>query len=382
MQRQAGRTILQSSLLQLAFLIFKNLGQIKNSMKNAFPELKNDLLLRTLNGREVERPPVWMMRQAGRYLPQYMEIRKKYTFFERVETPELACEITIQPIDELGPDAAIIFSDILTVPQALGIDVDLVKGKGPVIDNPIRSVDDAFAILARDVPGKLNHVMEAITLTRRELNGRVPLIGFAGAPWTLFCYMVQGEGSKNFAKAKAFMYQHPDAARHVMKELTKATIDYLKAQVSAGAQVVQLFDSWAGLLGPEDFNEWAMPCLMEICDAVDEVPLILFAKGSWYALERLSFKSGAAAVGLDWTITPEYGREATRGEIVLQGNFDPSKLMMPADEIKRQTTRMIDRFGPQKYIANLGHGILPNIPVDHARAFIDAVKEYEPRKVV
>jgi len=156
-------------------------------MSNNFPALKNDLLLRTLHGEEVERPPVWMMRQAGRYLPQYMKLRKKYTFFERVETPELACEITIQPIDELEPDAAIIFSDILTIPQALGIDVDLVKGKGPVMDNPIRSVDDAFSILAEDIPGKLNHVMEAITLTRKELNGRVPLIGFAGAPWTLFC---------------------------------------------------------------------------------------------------------------------------------------------------------------------------------------------------
>ncbi|HET6527915.1 MAG TPA: uroporphyrinogen decarboxylase [Balneolaceae bacterium] len=342
-----------------------------------FPELKNDLLLRTLRGEKVERPPVWLMRQAGRYLPQYMELRKKYSFFERVETPELACEITIQPIDEIAPDAAIIFSDILTVPQALGIDVDLVKGKGPVMGNPIRSVDDAFSIFAENVPEKLSHVMEAITLTRKELNGRVPLIGFAGAPWTLFCYMVEGEGSKNFAKAKAFLYQHPDAARHVMKELTKATIDYLKAQIKAGAQVVQVFDSWAGLLGPEDFNEWAMPYLMEICKAIDEVPVILFAKGSWYALERLSFKSKADALGIDWTITPEYARKATRGDITLQGNYDPSKLLSPVDEIRRDVQRMIDRFGPQKYIVNLGHGILPNIPVDHARAFVDAVKEYE-----
>src|SRR5699024_263859 len=158
---------------------------------------------------------------------------------------------------------------------------------------------------------KLHHVMDALTLTRTELNGRVPLIGFAGAPWTLFCYMVQGEGSKNFNKAKAFLYQHPDAAKHVMKELTKATIDYLKAQIEAGAQVLPVYDSWAGLLGPEDFNKWAMPYLMEICDAVDEVPVILFAKGSWYALERLRFRSKASALGIDWTVTPEYAREAT-----------------------------------------------------------------------
>lgn len=346
-------------------------------MKHQFPALKNDLLLRALKGEEVERPPVWMMRQAGRYLPQYMELRKKYTFFERVENPELACEITLQPIDEIGPDAAIIFSDILTVPQALGIDVDLVKGKGPVMDNPIKTVDDAFSIFAEDIPGKLNHVMEAITLTRKELSGRVPLIGFAGAPWTLFCYMVEGEGSKNFAKAKKFLFEHPDATRHVMNELTKATIDYLQAQIEAGAQAVQVFDSWAGLLSPEDFNVWAMPYLMEICDAINEVPVILFAKGSWYALERLGHKSSAAALGLDWTITPEYARQATGNNITLQGNFDPTKLFLPIDELRRQVTRMIDRFGTQKYVANLGHGILPNIPVDHARAFVDTVKEYE-----
>ncbi|MFH5833809.1 uroporphyrinogen decarboxylase [Halalkalibaculum sp. DA3122] len=345
-------------------------------MKETFPALKNDLFLRALRGEEVERPPVWMMRQAGRYLPQYMKIREKYSFFERVETPELACEITLQPIDELEPDAAIIFSDILTVPQALGIDVELVSGKGPVLHNPIESTDDAFAILSQDVPEKLHHVMEAITLTRNELNGRVPLIGFAGAPWTLFCYMVQGEGSKNFDKAKAFLYQHPNAARHVLKELTRATIDYLRAQVEAGAQAVQVFDSWAGLLGPEDFNEWAMPSLMEIAEEIDEVPVILFAKGSWYALERLSFRSNAAALGIDWTITPEYAREATRNRLTLQGNLDPTKLLGPIDDIKRQTRRMIERFGKDKYIANLGHGILPNVPVDHARAFIDTVKEY------
>ena len=349
-------------------------------MPHDFPTLKNDLFLRALKGETVERPPVWMMRQAGRYLPQYMVLRRKYSFFERVETPELACEITIQPIDELEPDAAIIFSDILTVPQALGIDVDLVPGKGPVMGNPIKTEDDAFAILAENVPEKLNHVMKAITLTRHELNGRVPLIGFAGAPWTLFCYMVQGEGSKNFDKAKAFLYQHPDASRHVMKELTKATIDYLRAQVEAGAQAVQLFDSWAGLLSPDDFNEWALPYLMEITQSIKDVPVILFAKGAWYALERLSFKSGASALGIDWTIAPEFAREKTRNEITLQGNFDPTNLLAPIPEIEKKTRRMIDRFGTQRYIANLGHGILPHVPVDHARAFVDTVKNYSEVK--
>lgn len=345
-------------------------------MAHDFPELKNDLLLRALRGEDVDRPPVWMMRQAGRYLPQYMKLRKKYSFFERVETPELACEITIQPIDELEPDAAIIFSDILTVPQALGIDVDLVKGKGPVLDNPIRTVDDAFSILAEDVPGKLEHVMDAITLTRKELNGRVPLIGFAGAPWTLFCYMVQGQGSKNFAKAKQFLWQEPDAAQHVLKELTKATIDYLKAQIDAGAQVVQIFDSWAGLLSPDDFNKYALPHLMEICSAIKEVPVILFAKGAWYALSRLAFKSGASALSVDWTMSPDYSRSATRSDITLQGNYDPTKLLGSRKQIEKDVQRMIDRFGRHKYIANLGHGILPNVPVDNARVFVDTVKSY------
>ena len=345
-------------------------------MNQSFPPLKNDLLLRALKGEDVERPPVWMMRQAGRYLPQYMKLRKKYSFFERVETPELACEITIQPIDELEPDAAIIFSDILTIPQALGIDVELISGKGPVLNNPIQTVDDAFAILAEDVPEKLQHVMDAITLTRKEPNGRVPLIGFGGAPWTLFCYMVQGEGSRNFDKAKAFLTQQPDASRHVMKELTKATIDYLKAQVEAGAQVIQLFDSWAGILSPDDFNEWSLPYLMEITNAIKEVPVILFAKGAWYGLERISFKSGADALGLDWTISPEFGREKTRNNITLQGNFDPTHLLGPIKDIELKTKRMIDRFGTKRYIANLGHGILPNVPVDHARVFVDTVKNY------
>jgi len=345
-------------------------------MAENFPELKNNLLLKTLAGEEVERPPVWMMRQAGRYLPQYMKLRKKYSFFERVETPELACEITLQPIDELEPDAAIIFSDILTIPQALGINVELVKGKGPVLDQPIRTVDDAFTILAEEIPEKLNHVMKAITLSRHELNGRVPLIGFAGAPWTIFCYMVEGQGSKNFAKAKAFCYQHPDAAKHVLKEITRATKAYLKAQIKAGAQVIQVFDSWAGLLGPEDFAVWSFPYLTEICKSINEIPVILFAKGSWYALERLGYRSGADALGLDWTITPEYARRAVRDNMVLQGNFDPSHLLKPIPEIQKETVRMIDRFGTQNYIANLGHGILPNISVDHARAFVDTVKTY------
>ncbi|MCH8525183.1 MAG: uroporphyrinogen decarboxylase [Balneolales bacterium] len=344
---------------------------------SVFPEMKNDLLLKALRGEKVDRPPVWMMRQAGRYLPEYMELRKKYSFFERVETPELAAEITMQPIDRFGPDAAIIFSDILVIPQALGLEVTLNEGEGPRLPNPIRTAADAMAITVPDVADRLHYVMEALTITRKRLDGRAALIGFAGAPWTILCYMVEGRGSKDFARVKQFCYTEPDAARHLLNVITEATIAYLKAQVEAGAQAVQVFDSWAGLLGPEDFSEWAFPYLSRISESITTVPVILYPKGSWYALERLSYKTNAAAIGVDWTVSPEYARQATRNDITLQGNFDPSKLMLPPEQIKAGVERMINRFGVQRYIVNLGHGILPNIPVHHAGAFIQAVKEYK-----
>lgn len=343
---------------------------------STFPEMKNDLLLKALKGEFVERPPVWMMRQAGRYLPEYQVLRKQYSFFERVETPELAAEITMQPIDRFAPDAAIIFSDILVIPQALGFEVTMNEGEGPRLPNPVRTAEQAFAVKVPDVADRLHYVMDALSITRRRLDGNATLIGFAGAPWTILCYMVEGRGSKDFSRVKQFCYTHPDAARHLLDVITETTIAYLKAQVIAGAQAVQVFDSWAGLLGPEDFAEWAFPWLKKISQAITDVPVILYPKGSWYALERLAYKTNASAIGIDWTVTPEFAREATRNEITLQGNFDPSKLMLPPDAIKAGVKRMIDRFGVQRYIVNLGHGILPNIPVENAKAFIDAVKEY------
>lgn len=341
-----------------------------------FPEMKNDLLLKALRGEPVERPPVWMMRQAGRYLPEYMELRSKYSFWERVETPELACEITMQPIRRFAPDAAIIFSDILVVLQALGLEVTLNPGEGPRLPEPVNSPEAAFALKVPNVEDRLHYVMEALTLTRRELNGNATLIGFAGAPWTLFCYLIEGRGSKDFAKAKAFYWQYPEASRHALKVISDTTIRYLKAQVKAGAQVVQVFDSWAGLLSAEDFGEIAFPWLKQISDAITEVPVILFAKGSWYALERLTQRTNASALGVDWCVTPEYARETTMKKITLQGNFDPARLLAHPDEIRRLVHRMIDRFGHERYIANLGHGILPYVPVDHAGAFFDAVKTW------
>ncbi len=338
--------------------------------------IKNDLLLRVLRKEKVERPPVWMMRQAGRYLPDYLKLKAKYDFFTRVQTPELACEITLQPIDQIGVDAAIIFSDILVIPQAMGLKVLMEEGKGPSLPKIIETQKDIDELITDGAEDSLRYMYDALSLTKRELNGRVPLIGFAGAPWTILCYMVEGKGSKTWEKAKQFAYTQPLLAHQLLQKITDITISYLKLQVRAGADTVQLFDSWAGSLSPGDFKIFAQPYLLHIADALkDEVPVIHFPKGSWYALKELS-ESSAAGVGIDWCISPEYARQLTNNKIVLQGNFDPAKLLAPIPEIKKAVKEMIDAFGVQNYIANLGHGITPNIPVDHARAFVDAVKEY------
>ena len=334
------------------------------------------LFLKALKGETVERPPVWMMRQAGRYLPDYISLRNKYDFFTRVQTPELACEITLQPIDQGGVDAAIIFSDILVIPQALGLEVLLEEGKGPTLPKTIQTQQDIDALITDDTEQRLSYVMDALALTKRELNGRVPLIGFAGAPWTILCYMVEGKGSKSFDKAKQFCFTQPAMAHELLQKITDVTIKYLRAQVAAGADAAQLFDSWSGMLSPADFKTFAQPYLEQIVAGVkDLAPVILFPKGSWYALPELA-TSGASALGIDWCISPAMARQMTGGNITLQGNFDPSKLLAPIPEIKKAVREMIDAFGVQRYVANLGHGIMPNIPVDHAKAFVEAVKEY------
>ena len=339
-------------------------------------QLKNDLLLRALKKETVERPPVWMMRQAGRYLPDYMKLKTKYDFFTRVQTPELACEITLQPVDQVGVDAAIIFSDILVIPQAMGIEVLMEEGKGPSLPNVIKNQKDIDALITDNVEENLNYVMKALSLIKQELNGRVPLIGFAGAPFTILCYMVEGKGSKTWEKAKQFCFTQPQFAHQLLQKITDITIKYLKAQTKAGADVVHVFDSWSGILSPADFKTFAQPYLLQIADALkDDAPVILFPKGSWYALKDLS-TSSASGLGIDWCIAPQYARELTGNNVTLQGNFDPAKLLLPIPEIKKAVHEMIDAFGMQNYIANLGHGITPNIPVDNAKAFVEAVKEY------
>ena len=339
-------------------------------------QLKNYLILRALKGEKTERVPVWMMRQAGRYLPDYLKLKAKYDFFTRVQTPELATEITLQPIDQIGVDAAIIFSDILVIPQAMGVEVLMEEGKGPSLPKVIQSQKDIDALQTTGVEESLEYVTDALSLTKKELNGRVPLIGFAGAPWTILCYMVEGKGSKTWDKAKQFAYTETNLAHQLLQKITDITIQYLKAQVKAGADIVQVFDSWAGSLSPADFKIFAQPYLIQIADALqNDAPLILFPKGTWYALKDLS-KTSAKGLGLDWCIEPKMARELTGNNITLQGNFDPAKLLAPIPEIKKSVKEMIDGFGTQRYIANLGHGITPNVPVDHAKAFVEAVKEY------
>ena len=318
-----------------------------------------------------------MMRQAGRYLPEYIAFRNKYDFFTRVETPELACAITLQPVDVVGVDAAIIFSDILVVPKAMGMTVLMEEGKGPSLPNTIKTQKDIDLLNEHDIVSRLSYVLDALKLTKHELNDRVPLIGFAGAPFTLLCYMVEGKGGKGFDKAKAFCFTQPELASMLLEKITQATIQYLIGQAKAGADVLQVFDSWSGLLAPADFDLFAAPYLIKIADAVAPyAPVILFPKGSNYALCSLSQYQNVSGIGLDWTIKPADARRDTQHRVALQGNFDPSKLMMQPNEIRREVHAMIDDFGVNGYIANLGHGITPSIPVRHAKAFVDAVKEY------
>lgn len=342
--------------------------------------IKNDLFLRALKGESVERPPVWMMRQAGRYLPEFMEIKKKYDFFTRCQTPELASEITVQPLRRYGMDAAILFSDILVIPQAMNIEVQMKTNFGPYLPHPIRSQKDVDKVVVPNVDDSLDYVMQAIKATKEKLNDEVPLIGFAGSPWTILCYCVQGQGSKTFDMAKALCFTNPKAAHQMLQKITDTTIAYLKAKVKAGVNAVQVFDSWGGMLSPTDYQEFSWQYIQQIIDALkDESPVIVFGKGCWFALKEMA-RSGASALGIDWTCSAQNARYLTGGNITLQGNFDPARLLSPPDEIKSMVTQMINTFGKDRYIVNLGHGILPNVPVENAKAFIDAVKEWPLNK--
>jgi len=339
--------------------------------------VSNHLLVDTLSGKPTSRTPVWLMRQAGRVLPEYRKVRETAGSFKTMVTrPELACEVTLQPVDILGVDAAIIFSDILVVPEAMGLRYEMEENKGPVFPHTVRSAND-LAKLHVASADELHYVMEAIRLARRELNGRVPLIGFAGAPWTIFAYMIEGTGSKTFSRARKMLYNEPHLAHQLLDMITQSTINYLNGQVAAGAEVIQLFDSWAGILGPDQYHAFSLPYIHKICREIAPVPTIVFAKGAFFARRELN-NLPCDGIGLDWTMDSRESRRIIPDK-VLQGNLDPCALYASAGDIRRETTRMLDAFGPERYIANLGHGLYPDTEVDSVKCFVDTVKSYREK---
>lgn len=339
--------------------------------------LQNDLFLRAARGEKTERPPVWLMRQAGRILPQYRAIRASLSGFkELVSTPELAAEVTVQPVDELDVDAAIIFSDILVIPEALGLDYNMVEKVGPRFPKTIQSAADVDALRdPADAPEQLAYVYDALAATKKLLNGRVPLIGFAGAPWTIFAYMIEGGGSKTFSKARRLLYQDPILAHRLLEKITLATLGYLKEKVRHGADLIQLFDSWAGVLPPDIYQEFSARYINMLVDELkDSVPVTVFAKDAHHAIEPYA-AGNASVVGLDWCVNVTEIRQKVGATQVLQGNLDPTQLYAKPEDITLATKSMLDRFGPH-HIANLGHGVYPDTPLDGVKAFVNAVKAY------
>lgn len=336
--------------------------------------ISNTLLLQAALGKQTPRTPVWLMRQAGRVLPEYRKVRDSAKDFKTlVKTPELAAEVTLQPVDILNVDAAIIFSDILVVPEAMGLDYEMEEKRGPVFPRRITSEADLGSLHVVQ-ENELHYVLEAIQLSKRALNGRVPLIGFAGAPWTIFAYMVQGSGSKTFSEAKKMLYNQPGLSHRLLDMITQSTIHYLKAQVKAGVDIIQIFDSWAGILSPGQYQEFSLPYISRICEAITEVPKIVFAKGAFFAREKMNALA-CNVVGLDWNMDITESRKLMPDK-VLQGNLDPCALYGSFDDVRKETRRMLDAFGAYGHIANLGHGLYPDTEVDKVKCFIDTVKEY------
>lgn len=340
--------------------------------------IQNDLILRASRGEEIERYPVWLMRQAGRILPEYRKVRASVSGFkELVETPELAAEVTIQPVDLLDVDAAIIFSDILVVPEAMGLTYEMAEKKGPWFEKTIKTEADLkFAETGFDIEDRLSYVTEAIRITNKELNGRVPLIGFAGAPWTIFCYMTEGQGSKTFSVSRKMLYTNPSLAHDLLNRITDVTIQYLKAQIKAGAHMVQIFDSWAGILGKEQYTEFGLKYMKRITDAIDEVPVTLFAKGAYNSLVDLS-RLQCNTIGLDWSMSVGEVREAIGETRTIQGNLDPCVLYSTHSEVERLTNNMLESFKSKRHIVNLGHGVYPDVDPEKVKTFIKTVKSYE-----
>lgn len=338
--------------------------------------LKNDLILRAARGEKTERTPVWLMRQAGRILPEYRAVREKLSgFIELASTPSLAAEVTIQPVDILGVDAAIIFSDILVVPEAMGLPYEMIEAKGPIFPATVKSAADISKLKGKEAADELEYVYEAIRITKKELAGRVPLIGFCGAPWTILAYMVEGSGSKTFSKARKMLYAEPEMAHNLLNKITDASIQYLRKQIEAGADMLQIFDSWAGILGPEQYRTFSLSYINRICEAFQDVPVTVFAKGAFFARKEMAALP-CRTIGLDWNMDIAESREMIGPDKTLQGNLDPCVLYTSFNDIRKYTISMLKAFGPEKHIANLGHGVYPDTDKDKVRCFVDTVKEY------
>ena len=350
------------------------------------PELRNDRLIRALLREDVDRTPVWIMRQAGRYLPEYRQLREQAGSFMGLATnPDLACEVTLQPLRRFALDAAILFSDILTIPDAMGLGLYFVEGEGPRFERPVRHARDIRSLTVPDPEEALPYVTEAVRRIRTALAGQVPLIGFSGSPWTLATYMVEGGSSRSFGKTKALIYEQPGLAHELLAKLADAVTAYLNAQIAAGAQAVQVFDTWGGALAFDEYREFSLGYLARIIAGLTreqdgkKVPVILFSKGCNGHLEGLA-DTGADAVGLDWTITMAEARQRVGARVALQGNLDPAVLLTSPEVIAEQADRTLDSFGHGPgHVFNLGHGITPDVDPDHLAALIDRVAEYSPR---
>jgi len=344
--------------------------------------LKNDRFLRALMGQDVDMTPVWMMRQAGRYLPEYRAVREQAgDFMSLCQAPELACEVTLQPLRRYAMDAAILFSDILTIPDAMGLGLYFEPGEGPRFRKTIGNERDVEALPALNIASDLSYVTDAVSLIRRELNGSVPLIGFSGSPWTLATYMIEGSGSKDFRRAKAFMYNHPQAMHQLLDKLATAVTDYLNAQIEAGAQAVQIFDTWGGILSSPAYREYSLAYMKKIVAGLHrqaedrDIPVILFTKNGGLWLEDIA-GSGCHCVGLDWTIEIGDARERIGDRVALQGNMDPSILYASPESIRAEVSRILRSFGKGSgHVFNLGHGITPEVDPANVSVFIDAVHE-------
>ena len=352
-------------------------------MSEVVAELENDRLLRALGREPVDRPPVWMMRQAGRYLPEYRATREKAgSFLDLCRNTELACEVTLQPLRRYPLDAAILFSDILTIPEAMGLGLYFEPGEGPHFRKTVRTEAEVEALPEPDVTRDLDYVMAAVSTIRRELNGRVPLIGFSGSPWTLATYMIEGGPSKDFRNAKAMLYDRPERMHRLLGKLARTVTDYLNAQIRAGAQVVQIFDTWGGALSAEAYLEFSLRYMGEIMSGLirehegRRVPVILFTKNGGLWLEAMA-GTGCDALGLDWTINIGEARRRVGDRVALQGNLDPAVLHASPEVIRAETRRILDDFGPGSgHIMNLGHGITPEVDPENARVFVETVAEY------